>query len=604
MRILKIMLITSVLCLLSTSSFGCASKSESAVTEDQIVTVQRGNLIVDITASGNLELSVMEDLAFDLFYPEGTVEEVLVEEGDPAEEGQLLAKVDISEWQDELTTLERQLATKERDLTQKEIDLINAETALEDAVAEYVWPTDIFSAREKVWAAERQVEEAQAILRGEKAIYDRRTGELLYYEELKTAWDIKVWTQKLSDAEEKLRTRQVELDKLLAESAADAKVADAEEKLRAAQAKLDKLLAASAVDTEVDTEELEELAIQRMQVELAQGKLEDAQKAQEELAILRLKVELARGKLEDAQKALEDAQEELDEANSKSPEITALFDGFITKVNVEGGDEIKTGTVAVQLADHNKFEADILVSEMDILQVKLGETATVQVDAMQGMSLPAKVTHIAPTATIQSGVVSYKVKVEIQSLEPVQQKQPEARQKAAQDIAPGQLPPRLQQAVEEGRFTREQAEEMMKQKGKGPPPGGPPPLGGPPPGELPPPGGPPRPLPTMISEDFQLREGLTVTVSIMVDERNDVLLVPNKAITRQEGESYVQVLKDGGIEPRLIKTGISDWQLTEVTEGLSEGEQILVPKATTTPTTPAPKGGPPMPFFGPPPPRR
>jgi len=408
MKILKIMLITSVLCLLSTSFFGCASKSESGVPEAQIVTVQRGNLIVDITASGNLELSLMEDLAFDLFYPEGTVEEVLVEEGDPVEEGQLLAKVDTSEWQDELTILELQLATKERDLTQKEIDLINAETALEDAEAEYVWPTDVFSAREKVWAAEREVEEAQAILRGEKAIYDRRTGELLYYEELKTAWDIKVWTQKLSNAEEKLRTRQVELDKLLAESAADAKVADAEEKLRVAQVELDKVLADSAAktETEVDTDAIE---IKRVQVELAQEQLEDAQKAQEELAILRLKVELARGKLEDAQTALENAQEELDEANSKSPEITALFDGFITKVNVEGGDEIKTGTVAVQLADPNKFEAEILISEMDILQVKLDEIASVQVDAMQGMSLPAKVTHIAPTATIQSGVVSYKV---------------------------------------------------------------------------------------------------------------------------------------------------------------------------------------------------
>ena len=107
-----------------------------------------------------------------------------------------------------------------------------------------------------------------------------------------------------------------------------------------------------------------------------------------------------------------------------------------------------------------------------------------------------------------------------------------------------------------------------------------------------------------VPEDFQLREGLTVTVSITVDERNDVLLVPNKAITRQGQETYVQVLKDGGTEPRSIKVGISDWQSTEVIEGLSEGEQILVPQVTTTtPTTPAPKG-PPMPFFGRPPPRK
>ena len=92
-----------------------------------------------------------------------------------------------------------------------------------------------------------------------------------------------------------------------------------------------------------------------------------------------------------------------------SPEIKAPFDGFITAVNVKGGDEVLNGTVAVTVADPNKFEADILVSEKDISQVKLGGEATVQVDTMPGVTLPAKVTHIAPTATIQSGVVNYKV---------------------------------------------------------------------------------------------------------------------------------------------------------------------------------------------------
>jgi multidrug efflux pump subunit AcrA (membrane-fusion protein) len=84
---------------------------------------------------------------------------------------------------------------------------------------------------------------------------------------------------------------------------------------------------------------------------------------------------------------------------------------------------------------------------------------------------------------------------------------------------------------------------------------------------------------------FQLREGLTVTVSILVEEKNDVLLVPNKAIIRRGRQTLVQVLKDGVIEERAIKTGISNWQYTEVTDGLSEGEKVVIPE-TTTPTTP------------------
>ena len=64
----------------------------------------------------------------------------------------------------------------------------------------------------------------------------------------------------------------------------------------------------------------------------------------------------------------------MDEAKSLSPIIIAPFDGFITKVNVEGGDEVYKGTVAMQIADPNQFEAKILVTEEDIFSVSWGET--------------------------------------------------------------------------------------------------------------------------------------------------------------------------------------------------------------------------------------
>ncbi|MGB2878196.1 MAG: HlyD family efflux transporter periplasmic adaptor subunit, partial [Dehalococcoidales bacterium] len=178
-------------------------------------------------------------------------------------------------------------------------------------------------------------------------------------------------------------------------------------------------------------------------------------------------------------------------------------------------------------ADPNKFEADIMVSEMDILQVKLGGEAWVQVDAMSGLTLPAEVIHISPTSTIQSGVVNYEVKVEVKSLETVMHKR---------------------QAT--------------------------------------------------ISEDFQLREGLTVTVTILVDERTDVLLVPSNAITRRGMEAYIQVVKGDTTEERAVETGVSDWQFTEVIAGLSAGEQVVVPKNTSpTTSTLQPRG--PMPFSPP-----
>jgi multidrug efflux pump subunit AcrA (membrane-fusion protein) len=96
----------------------------------------------------------------------------------------------------------------------------------------------------------------------------------------------------------------------------------------------------------------------------------------------------------------------------------------------------------------------------------------------------------------------------------------------------------------------------------------------------------------MIPEDFQLRAGLTVTVSIILEERNDVLLVPNVAITGSGGQTYVKVLSpDGIIEDRLVTTGISDWQYTEIIDGLSEGEKIVIPETTSTTPVQGGQGG-------------
>lgn len=93
-------------------------------------------------------------------------------------------------------------------------------------------------------------------------------------------------------------------------------------------------------------------------------------------------------------------------------------------------------------------------------------------------------------------------------------------------------------------------------------------------------------------QQIQLREGLTVTVTITVEQKTNVLLVPNRAITRQGGQNLVRVQKeDGAIESRPIEIGINDFQYTEVLEGLSEGEQVVVAQSTTTNSATGTQGG-------------
>ena len=253
MGIWKIIIITSLLCAVGISSFGCASKSdETELSEYQVVTVQRGDLTIDITASGNLALSFKEDFAFEI---SGTVEEVLVEEGDSVKEGEVLAKLDASEWKDQLTV-------KERDLLQAEINLKNAEIALENA--EDAWLDTISAGRDV-----RRI---------------KKYMEWLAINE--------------PDGAEELANASITLQRAWAH-----------------------FLSVASDSKDVEVKELG--------VELAEARLEDAQKA-------------------------------LEEISSTSPELVAPFDGFVTKVNVEGGDEVLTGTIAVQLADPTKFEADVM----------------------------------------------------------------------------------------------------------------------------------------------------------------------------------------------------------------------------------------------------
>lgn len=62
--------------------------------------------------------------------------------------------------------------------------------------------------------------------------------------------------------------------------------------------------------------------------------------------------------------------------------------------------------------------------------------------------------------------------------------------------------------------------------------------------------------------------------------RSDGLVLPVSAIADEAGASKVQVVKDGVVETREVKTGLSDAGLVEVTEGIAEGE-LVVSKAGT-----------------------
>jgi RND family efflux transporter MFP subunit len=75
-----------------------------------------------------------------------------------------------------------------------------------------------------------------------------------------------------------------------------------------------------------------------------------------------------------------------------------------------------------------------------------------------------------------------------------------------------------------------------------------------------------------------LRPEMTAHVRIIVEEKTNVLVVPNNAVRFEEGKDVVYLIK-GKEKPerRAVIPGIRDDSFTEIVSGLAEGERIVIP---------------------------
>lgn len=82
--------------------------------------------------------------------------------------------------------------------------------------------------------------------------------------------------------------------------------------------------------------------------------------------------------------------------------------------------------------------------------------------------------------------------------------------------------------------------------------------------------------------DLVVYGGMTGNVTFVQREANDVICISNKCVTTVDGKQYVKMLNaTGEIYLHEIKTGFSDGFEVEVTEGLSEGDIIILESAVT-----------------------
>jgi multidrug efflux pump subunit AcrA (membrane-fusion protein) len=78
-----------------------------------------------------------------------------------------------------------------------------------------------------------------------------------------------------------------------------------------------------------------------------------------------------------------------------------------------------------------------------------------------------------------------------------------------------------------------------------------------------------------------LRPGLYVYATVIVEEHKDVLTIPTTAIVLDQGKSFCVVVADGKVERKQIAAGLSDGTLTEVTSGLGGSEVVVKANAAS-----------------------
>ncbi len=252
-----------------------------------------------------------------------------------------------------------------------------------------------------------------------------------------------------------------------------------------------------------------------------------------------LDIEIKQLQLDKANLSLKNAQNNLDNAVIKAP-----FDGVIGTVNVNAGDVIgqnAINTTAMRIIDPKQIQIDAQVNEMDVYSLKIGSPATVQIDALSGIQLPATVSAIAASSVLSGGVVNYPVKLQV-------------RLPDASELSNGSTGQRSSSGTTAQRTAARTAGST---------------------GTLP-----------------DIKEGLTVTVNIVIEEKINVIRVPVRSIIREGRNTYVQVKKsDGTLDKRAVQTGLSTFQYMEITSGLTEGEKVVIQASSSTNSlTPRPGG--------------
>lgn len=383
------------------------SQPSAGATEDlRSAVVERGTMLVAVSASGRVEPRERVNLAFEVA---GPIAEVPVAVGDRVATGDVLARLDAERLELQVKQAEASLASAEAQLAKlragPRTEEIRAVEANVRAAKAQVNAAD--AERDQVEAGASQVQTAAAEADLASAITRQKKAQDAHDATLKCV-TVELPAGKvieLPGGDVITITQSVEKTVCPAlgvpEEQARYNLQAANEALEAARARLDEALAGADQDQLRAAQANVEAAVAQRDAAQAQLDLLRAGAAEEQIAA-------AEARVVQAQVALKQIQLSLGQATLRAP-----FDGVVAEVNIKAGERTSVGMPAVTLIDTSRYRVTVGVDEMDVSKLSRGKTAQVTLEALPEAVVTGTVEHIAPAAALDRGVVTYDVTIEL-----------------------------------------------------------------------------------------------------------------------------------------------------------------------------------------------
>jgi multidrug resistance efflux pump len=389
--VISIILATGLL-LASCQGLGSTPTAEPGATQ-----VPLAVLDTTLVVEGRLVPSETVQIAFN---SSGEVAEVLVEEGDVVESGQVLARLGNRE------TLESSLANARLELAAAGQELLTAEQALQELSKDL--PEAQNAALQAVTSARDELREAERRLNALST-----PAQQFDIDEAKA--NLALAKKALEDAQEDYEPYANKPEDNLVRAAYLSRLASAQRSYDAAVRLVNNLTGTYTNDFD-QAQAVAEVEIAQARFDIAEQEYDLLQQGPDpdDVALLQGRIETARQRIEAANAGIRAA-----EAALNNLELKATIKGTIVEMELIPGQRITPGTPVARIADFSQWyvETDNL-TELDVVDVEIGEAAVVSADALSEVEMNAVVERIGDLSEEKRGDITYTVRLRLDNVDP------------------------------------------------------------------------------------------------------------------------------------------------------------------------------------------